>query len=116
MMLTAQQKRLYDYIASKGATGAPSYREMQAALGLCSVSGVHRLVKCLEERGFVKRIARRSRCIEIIRRTSGSAPHADAASRVENIAATGYGDVAAYREAILAIEQLAAANHVLLTA
>lgn len=45
---------------------APSYDEMKAALGLRSKSGVHRLVRALEERGAIKRIPDRARAIEVI--------------------------------------------------
>jgi SOS-response transcriptional repressor LexA len=52
-MLTAQQKKLLDYLVSLESSGlAPSYREMATAVGLLSVSGVHRLMRSLEERGF----------------------------------------------------------------
>lgn len=38
---------------------------MREALDLKSKSGVHRLITALEERGYIKRIANRARCIEL---------------------------------------------------
>ena len=45
----------------------PSYEEMQAAIGLKSKSGIHRLVAALEERGYIRRLSARARAIEVIR-------------------------------------------------
>lgn len=73
-MLTHQQKRLYDFIVAKiDAEGvAPTFVEMQAALGISSRGLVHRFVGCLEERGFIRRIPARARAIEVIRRPEPS--------------------------------------------
>ncbi|MEX1148156.1 MAG: transcriptional repressor LexA, partial [Sphingomonadales bacterium] len=46
---------------------APSYDEMKDALGLKSKSGIHRLIKALEERGFIRRLPHRARALEILR-------------------------------------------------
>jgi SOS-response transcriptional repressor LexA len=62
--LTAKQTRLLTYLRSRAT--APSFEEMMNALGLKSKSGVHRLVTALEERGYIKRIANRARCIELL--------------------------------------------------
>jgi repressor LexA len=45
----------------------PSFDEMKDALDLRSKSGVHRLIKALEERGFIKRLPNRARAIDVIR-------------------------------------------------
>jgi SOS-response transcriptional repressor LexA len=45
---------------------SPSYREIELALGLHSRSGVHRLVKGLEDRGAISRIPHRSRGLTIV--------------------------------------------------
>src|SRR6185436_10181566 len=45
----------------------PSFVEMKDALDLRSKSGIHRLIKALEERGFIKRLPNRARAIEVIR-------------------------------------------------
>ncbi|HVZ14417.1 MAG TPA: transcriptional repressor LexA, partial [Bauldia sp.] len=45
----------------------PSFDEMKDALDLRSKSGIHRLIKALEERGFIKRLPNRARAIEVIR-------------------------------------------------
>lgn len=65
--LTRQQKKLLDFLAYYiGEYGiAPSYDEMKAHMGLGSKSGVHHLIVALEERGHIRRLAFRSRAIEI---------------------------------------------------
>lgn len=69
MLLTAEQKRLLEiieaYVRQNGI--APSYDEMQQAMGLKSKSGVNRLVLGLEERGAIRRLPNRARAIEIIK-------------------------------------------------
>jgi len=68
MTLTNQQLRLLrfleNYIGAKGV--APSMQEMATALGLVSRSGAHRIICALEERGYVRRLKKRERAIEII--------------------------------------------------
>jgi len=75
-MLTKKQKTLLDYIhgetqANEGV--CPSFDEMREHMGLKSKSGIHRLVKALETRGFIRRIPNCARAIEVIR-LPGSAP------------------------------------------
>ncbi len=55
--LTRKQNELFRYIAAyTEANGiAPSLDEMTDALGLSSKSGTHRLLVCLEERGWIRR-------------------------------------------------------------
>lgn len=66
--LTAKQRELLRYIRihqeNSGVT--PSFEGMKEALALKSKSGVHRMIAALEERGFIRRIPNRARCIEII--------------------------------------------------
>lgn len=63
--LTAKQKELLDFIracyAMSGIT--PSFDEMKEAVGLASKSGVHRLVKALEHRGYIRRLPNRARAL-----------------------------------------------------
>ncbi len=62
---------------------APSFEEMKESLGLRSKSGVHRLIKGLEERGFIRRLPHRARALEVIKLPNdsgisarkGSIPH-----------------------------------------
>lgn len=65
-MLTARQQQLLAFIDSCATT--PSFDEMRAALGLASKGGVHRLIDGLEERGFIRRLRRKARAIEVVRR------------------------------------------------
>ena len=44
----------------------PSFDEMKDALDLKSKSGIHRLITALEERGFLRRMEKRARALEII--------------------------------------------------
>lgn len=68
-MLTPRQNDLLTfidgYIGQRGS--APDFREMADALGLKSLNSVDRMLKALEERGFIRRLHRRARAIEVIR-------------------------------------------------
>jgi repressor LexA len=68
-MLTRKQYELLLYIHErlKEAGVPPSFDEMKDALDLRSKSGIHRLIKALEERGFIRRLPNRARAIEVIR-------------------------------------------------
>jgi repressor LexA len=68
-MLTRKQYELLVYIHErlKESGVPPSFDEMKDALDLRSKSGIHRLIKALEERGFIKRLPNRARAIEVIR-------------------------------------------------
>ena len=68
-MLTQKQHDLLTFINVRLAeTGvSPSFEEMKDALALKSKSGVHRLIKALEERAFIRRLANRARALEILR-------------------------------------------------
>lgn len=45
---------------------APSYLELAQALNVSSKSGIHRLITCLEERGYLRRLKSHARSIELI--------------------------------------------------
>src|SRR6202050_472438 len=68
-MLTRKQYELLMFIHERvRETGIPpSFDEMKEALDLKSKSGIHRLVTALEERGFLKRLEKRARALEIVR-------------------------------------------------
>jgi SOS-response transcriptional repressor LexA len=74
MGLTKQQAALFAFIRSELADGrpAPSYGEMAKQLNLASLSGIHRLVKGLEARGLIRRIAGAARSVSVI--PQGSKP------------------------------------------
>ena len=67
-MLTKKQKNLLIFINKKIRSSgiSPSYEEMKNSLNLKSISGIHRLISALEERGFVKRLAHKARALEVI--------------------------------------------------
>ncbi|PPR35039.1 MAG: LexA repressor [Alphaproteobacteria bacterium MarineAlpha9_Bin6] len=68
-MLTRKQQQLLLYVNGhlKQNGVAPSFEEMKEYLGLRSKSGVHRLIKALEERGFLRRLHHRARALEVIK-------------------------------------------------
>jgi repressor LexA len=45
----------------------PSFDEMKEALDLKSKSGIHRLITALEERGYIRRMEKRARAIEVLK-------------------------------------------------
>src|SRR5215210_2841188 len=77
-MLTRKQYELLVYIHErlKEAGVPPSFDEMKDALDLRSKSGIHRLIKALEERGFIKRLPNRARAIEVVRMPESTTPAA----------------------------------------
>lgn len=68
-MLTRKQHELLIYVdrylAEHGVS--PSFEEMKDALALKSKSGIHRLIKALEERSFIRRLPNRARALEVLR-------------------------------------------------
>jgi repressor LexA len=69
IMLTKQQLKLFSIIdeSLKSEGVCPSFEEMKNKIGLKSKSGIHRLIRSLEERGFVKQMPNKARALEIIR-------------------------------------------------
>jgi repressor LexA len=74
-MLTKKQYELLMFIHERvRETGVPpSFDEMKDALDLRSKSGIHRLITALEERGYIKRLEKRARALEIVRLPDNSA-------------------------------------------
>ena len=75
-MLTKKQHELLMFIHEriKEAGVPPSFDEMKDALDLRSKSGIHRLIKALEERGFIRRLPNRARAVEILRLPESISP------------------------------------------
>jgi len=72
-MLTQRQAELLQIIERLTLNGvAPTVREMRDAMGLHSTSGVDRILTGLQGRGYIKRLPRQARAIEILRRTDGA--------------------------------------------
>ncbi|CAN5240660.1 transcriptional repressor LexA [soil metagenome] len=80
-MLTRKQYELLMFVHErlKESGVPPSFDEMKDALDLRSKSGIHRLIKALEERGFIKRLPNRARAIEVIRLPESVQPTISAA-------------------------------------
>ena len=68
-MLTRKQYDLLMFIHERvRETGIPpSFDEMKEALDLKSKSGIHRLITALEERGFLRRMEKRARALEVLK-------------------------------------------------
>ncbi len=68
-MLTRKQHELLMFVHErlKELGVPPSFDEMKDALDLRSKSGIHRLIKALEERGFIRRLPNRARALEVVR-------------------------------------------------
>lgn len=70
MSLTPTMRRCLDAIDRLTVCGVPpSYRQLADAIGVKSVSGAHRTVQLLVERGYV-RTGGKARTLEVIRATS----------------------------------------------
>lgn len=61
--LTPHQRRLLAYL--RETETCPSFDEMARALDT-DKSNIHRLLTCLEERGYIRRLRRRVRVIEVV--------------------------------------------------
>jgi len=68
-MLTRKQYELLMFIHERIRESGvpPSFDEMKDALDLKSKSGIHRLITALEERGFLRRMEKRARALEIVK-------------------------------------------------
>jgi SOS-response transcriptional repressor LexA len=67
--MTAKQRDLLAFIRFFTAENdgvPPTYREMQDHMGVASMSGLHRLVSGLEERGFIRKLEHRARSIVVV--------------------------------------------------
>ena len=64
-MLTLKQKELLSFLIERiEKTGiSPSYQEICSKLSLKSKSGIHRIVKGLEERGYIKHLENKARSL-----------------------------------------------------
>jgi repressor LexA len=68
-MLTRKQHELLMVIHERVRESGipPSFDEMKDALNLKSKSGIHRLITALVQRGFLRRLEKRARAIEILK-------------------------------------------------
>ena len=74
-MLTRKQNELLTYLINQIEKNgiSPSYEEICKELNLKSKSGIHRIIKSLEERGFIERIENKARAIAPIKHPNGQA-------------------------------------------
>ncbi len=74
-MLTPKQQELLLYINHRLTSDgiSPSFEEMKDAVGIRSKSGIHRMIKALEERRFLRRLPYRARALEVLKMPPG--PH-----------------------------------------
>jgi len=64
--LTSRQRETMVFLSSRDT--APSVEEIRRHLGLAAKSGVVRLLRGLEERGYIRRHSGRARAIELLKR------------------------------------------------
>lgn len=69
--------------------GVPTYRQMAEAVGIASISGIHRIVKQLEERGLIRRLDNKWQTIVLVEPSNISLPE-DVALALRH-AARAYG-------------------------
>ena len=69
-LLTKKQKSIYDYLKEYiGKNGiAPSIKEICDHFGTTSVSTMHKQLMALEKKGYIRRIPKMGRAIELIER------------------------------------------------
>lgn len=75
--MTPHQRDLLRFIQSYIAYHdgvAPTFTEMMQHMAVTSKSGIHRILKALEERGYISRIPHRQRAIEVLTCEDGSCP------------------------------------------
>lgn len=88
-MLTKRQHQVLAFIDDEiRKTGyCPSYDEIAANLSISSISGIHRLITGLEDRGFIRRIHGKPRSIEVIK-MPGSVHNRNDKAIIDLVAAT----------------------------
>ena len=66
-MLTVKQKNLLDYLKSYYSERMvfPTFDEMRSKLNIKSKSGIHKLLKSLEEKKYIKRLPHKARALTI---------------------------------------------------
>lgn len=67
MGLTPRQKAILDFVSGylERHGYAPSLEEIAAHFGIASLNAVHKHLKVLQEKGYIQRLARRSRSIRV---------------------------------------------------
>ena len=96
-MLTKQQLKLFMIIdeSLKRDGVCPSFEEMKNSIGLKSKSGIHRLIKSLEERGFIRQIPNKARALEIVKYPENLTSHEPVNDNIKMTTIPLYGKIAA---------------------
>ena len=78
-MLTVKQNQLLNYLIIRIEKDgvSPSYEEICNELKLKSKSGIHRIVKSLEERGYIERLENKARAISPKKHPNGQTYNSD---------------------------------------
>ena len=73
VILTKKQNQLLSFLIKRIEEEgiSPSYEEICMELSLKSKSGIHRIVKSLEERGYIERLQNKARAIAPKKHTNG---------------------------------------------
>ena len=79
IMLTVKQNQLLNYLIMRIEKNgvSPSYEEICKELELKSKSGIHRIVKSLEERGYIERLENKARAIAPKKYPNGQSYNSD---------------------------------------
>lgn len=84
MPLTSRQRAILDFISDflmrRGY--APSMEEIAHHFGIVSLNAVHKHLRILEERGFIRRLSNRARSIQVLDPEHGSRPRLQLLGRI----------------------------------
>lgn len=82
MALTRRQKQVFDFLVKfiNRNRYSPSFEEIGKGLGLSSLATVHKHMKTLEKKGFIRRSFNQSRSVEVVA-VPGTVPFAKTAVR-----------------------------------
>lgn len=113
-MLTGRQDQLLSFLRHRATTSliSPTFDEMKDHLGLASKSGIHRIIRGLEERGFIRGLRNRARSIRVIDSTvpvhdpvKAAEQRVIAAARVVATMHLGHEDFDALRMALSGLDR-----------
>ncbi|MGB1360731.1 MAG: transcriptional repressor LexA [Alphaproteobacteria bacterium] len=72
-MLTPRQSQVLNIIINSIETKGvcPSFDEIKDTIGAKSKSGIHAIMNCLEERGYIRKLPKKARAVEILKLPNG---------------------------------------------
>lgn len=112
--LSPRVQQIFEFISSYAAEHGypPSVREIGSSVGLKSPSTVHMHLQTLEQKGFIKRTANKSRTIELVNTDGKTAANAAVTTTSATVAAvTANATVAGSSPAVLKGGQSSSSSH-----